>query len=77
MDILRGNTFPIKDLIKAKGGKWDPSLRAWRVPTEHYEELSALTASSKSETYGYMFECLDCGDDVYRGSQCWETGLTH
>lgn len=23
------------------------------------------------------FECQECGDYVFRGSRCWETGCTH
>lgn len=26
---------------------------------------------------GRRYECPECGDYVYPGSQCWETGCTH
>jgi hypothetical protein len=34
---LLGNTFPIKDKLKAAGCRWDPSQRAWWT---HYEDVA-------------------------------------
>ena len=83
MKTLLGNTYEHKDKIKAKGGKWCSKSKVWSVPDSAYEELVALcktvgNKSSKTDVYRQRkFECHDCGDDVYAGSKCWETGLTH
>ena len=29
---LSGGTFPLRDQIKARGGKWDPARKVWTVP---------------------------------------------
>ncbi len=29
---LSGGTFPIKDQIRARGGRWDPAARVWTLP---------------------------------------------
>jgi hypothetical protein len=29
---LSGGTFPLKDQIRARGGKWDPAARVWTLP---------------------------------------------
>lgn len=29
---LSGGTFPLRDQIKARGGKWDPARKVWVVP---------------------------------------------
>lgn len=84
MKSLFGNTYEHKDIIKEKGGKWDPKLKCWDVPIAVYDELVKLcqTRSDKLKIYvssksKRKFECYDCGDDVYKGSKCWETGLIH
>ncbi len=85
MKILTGNTYAHKEKIKSMGGKW--SGNTWAVPDEAYEELQRLCSSAKKmgdyldkPTYcgsGQKFECGDCCDRVYPGTQCWETGLIH
>ena len=29
---LSGGTFPLRDQIKARGGKWDPARKVWTLP---------------------------------------------
>ena len=29
---VSGATFPVRDQIKARGGRWDPAARAWTLP---------------------------------------------
>ena len=41
-EILTGETFAHKELIKAKGGKWIADLKAWEVPAEAHAELYEL-----------------------------------
>jgi hypothetical protein len=83
MKALVGNTYQIKELIKQKGGKWDYMKKLWMVPSEVHEELQAVvdgTPKPKRYSYsnfGFKIECGDCGEDVYKGTECWETGLTH
>lgn len=84
MQILIGNTYAIKDQIKAKGGKWDFKAKCWKVPADVYAELQSLANEATKSNFnlykpsmGKCFECADCGGDVYRGTTCWETGLRH
>jgi hypothetical protein len=39
---VRGNTFPVKDKIKALGGRWDGTQRAWMVPVATAPQALAL-----------------------------------
>jgi hypothetical protein len=38
---VSGDTFPVRDLIKAEGYRWDPHLREWtkKVPEEHVLDI--------------------------------------
>jgi len=33
--IITGNTYPIKELIKRAGGRWDPGISAWKIAGKH------------------------------------------
>jgi len=30
--LITGNTFPVKDALKALGARWDAAAKGWRVP---------------------------------------------
>lgn len=34
-------------------------------------------ARSASRSASRSYECEECGDRVYPGTQCWETGMRH
>jgi len=44
--LISGNTYPVKDRLRAMGGKWNPTLKGWAVPAEREQEALALVASA-------------------------------
>ena len=40
--LITGNTYPVKEQIKALGGKWSKAGQGWIVPAEVAEECRAL-----------------------------------
>lgn len=40
--LITGNTFPVKEALKALGGHWDASERGWRVPAAKAADAKAL-----------------------------------
>jgi hypothetical protein len=38
---LSGATFPVRDQIKARGGRWDPAARVWTLPAGTSTEFEA------------------------------------
>ena len=34
-ELITGNTYPVKDQIKALGGKWSAASKGWLVPAEN------------------------------------------
>ena len=76
MKLITGNTYPVRDAIKALGGRWDSASRGWMVPDDKAEAAAKLVAAApRSERRRY--ECPECGDMVMSGTSCWETGITH
>src|SRR5882672_6365814 len=49
---ISGNTYPVKEKLKALGARWNPDAKAWMVASEKADEARALVsgASSKSTT---------------------------
>lgn len=45
-ELITGNTFPVKDQLKAIGGRWDSIAKGWRVPSDRAEEARAIVAGA-------------------------------
>jgi hypothetical protein len=48
MKNISGNTYPVKDQIRALGGKWNSALKVWSVPDDKEAEALALVGNSPS-----------------------------
>lgn len=44
--LVTGNTYPVKDSIKALGGRWDASAKGWRVPADKAPQAQALVSGA-------------------------------
>lgn len=44
--LITGNTYPVKDQLKALGGRWDGQAKGWRVPAGRADEARALVSGS-------------------------------
>jgi len=40
--LLTGNTYPVKEQLKALGATWNPRARGWNAPTENVDAARAL-----------------------------------
>lgn len=64
---ITGNTYPVKDEIKALGGRWNPTEKAWMVPAAKAEQAKALVAGAPKKsgtTLGGSYrphKCKCCG----------------
>ena len=79
---ITGNTYPIKDQIKALGGKWDADQRAWMVPANKAEEAKALVANAPKEEKAksdgkkrYFAKCADCGIASHGWYRCRDCNM--
>lgn len=44
--LIVGNTYPVKDAIKALGGRWDVAAKGWRVPSAVAARAQSLVAGA-------------------------------
>jgi hypothetical protein len=49
--LITGNTYPVKEGIKALGGRWNRILNGWEVPADKAEQARALVAGAGPSTY--------------------------
>jgi hypothetical protein len=57
---VAGNTYPVKDAIKAAGGHWDGDRKQWWVGAAKQPDLEKSLATVKPPTPG---KCRKCGKD--------------
>lgn len=71
---ITGNTYPVKDQIKALGGRWDAERKAWMVPVERAAQARQLVHSSSRSTYRRRWnednQCEMCGRNKYTCGHC-------
>lgn len=80
---ITGNTYPVKDQIKALGGRWNPDQKAWMVPADKADAARRLVAgagttkskSSRSSRYNSIEQTYRrrYGWDGVRGSRSYYT----
>lgn len=46
MTPIRGNTFPVKDQLRALGGRWDAVAKCWLVPDDKVDEANRILAGA-------------------------------
>lgn len=50
MIAVRGNTYPVKDKIKAIGGIWRADAKVWMVPASKAREARMIMDNSPMQT---------------------------
>jgi len=46
MQLITGNTYPVKDKIKALGGRWNAPRQGWEVSDDNAAECRKLVAEA-------------------------------
>jgi hypothetical protein len=73
MITITGNTYPVKELLKALGGRWNKTAKGWDVPDDKAEEAQALvdgaprSSPSRGRSSRYRsYEVRTSGGTFYR-----------
>lgn len=56
---VAGNTYAVRDQLRAMGAEWDGQAKVWRVPASRLGAANALVASAP-KTFRYT-SCKQCG----------------
>jgi hypothetical protein len=73
--LITGNTYPVKDALKAIGGRWDAASKGWRVPAAKAAEAKTLVAGGGSPSRSYRpTKCRICGHSPSKPGE-WDNGV--
>lgn len=50
MKLITGNTYPVKEKLKAMGGRWNADERGWEVPDDKAAEAQAIVAGAPAKS---------------------------
>jgi hypothetical protein len=76
---IEGNTYPVKDALKALGARWDADSKAWMVPAEKADQARALVTGAPAGQSAYrprtcsvcrQREEADYGSKIMRSGVC-------
>ncbi len=76
---ITGNTYPVKEQIKALGGRWNADRKVWLVPADKASAAQALVAGAPKSAYaparngGYIRERVyggGSGSGGWTGCSC-------
>jgi len=72
MQLITGNTYPVRDQIKALGGRWEPKASGWMVIDLVADECRRLVAEAPVRRRGTPTSIAK-----HRGSRCLPFGTLH
>lgn len=58
--LISGNTYPVREKLRALGGTWMPEEKSWSVPDEKAALAKALVAAAPRQTF-HRTKCVACG----------------
>lgn len=63
MQAITGNTYPVKDALKALGAKWNPDQKAWMIDASKADEARKIVggAPAHSSSSYRPNKCRVCG----------------
>jgi xanthine/CO dehydrogenase XdhC/CoxF family maturation factor len=77
MALITGNTYPVRDQLKALGGLWQPALKGWQVPEAQAEQARQLVAQASPAPADRLTRrayaprtCQQCGGGIRYGVYC-------
>jgi hypothetical protein len=70
MTRIVGNTYPVKDKLKAMGARWNAAAKCWMVPEAKAAEAQALVGNTKQKGGYAPRTCCECGCKINYGKYC-------
>jgi hypothetical protein len=76
--LITGNTYPVKEQIKALGGRWNKTAQGWDVPTEQADAARALVSGGTGSSpaprtngrrYGSRYTRFSSGAEVFTNAR--------
>lgn len=76
---VEGNTYPVREQIKALGGKWDAGKKLWMVPSANWYAAAMIVTGAEKATAAPSYasggapgRCIDCGAHSGKYRRCYD-----
>lgn len=85
---IRGNTYPVKEQLKALGARWNGDAKAWMVTPDKADQALAIVAGAgqakpfSGQSSYRPSRCRSCGcaasrwNPIYRSGDCKDCWLS-
>jgi hypothetical protein len=60
---ITGNTYPVKDALKAIGARWDADERSWTIASSKIDQARKIVADAP-KSQATPGKCLACGKQL-------------
>lgn len=78
---ITGNTYPVREQIKALGGRWNADSKAWMVPAAKADDARKLVSSAPAKTISggkrHSSKCAECGRPSRGYYRCYYCSLSY
>jgi hypothetical protein len=70
-ELITGNTYPVKDQLKALGGRWNRIAQGWDVPADRAKEAREIVAKApakatpRASRYRSTYTRFSSGAEIY------------
>lgn len=61
MVSIYGNTYPVKEQLKALGARWDKDARVWMIDESRADEARRIVAGAGERRPAETRTCWECG----------------
>ncbi len=70
MIAITGNTYSVREKLKALGCRWDAGRKCWLAPEDRAEQAQALVKPSRGGNGYRPRTCATCGCKINYGVYC-------
>lgn len=79
---ITGNTYPVKDRLKALGARWNPDSKAWMVSEDKADVARAIVSNAPRQnknTNGrpHYVHCHECGAPSRGYYRCYTCSIDY
>lgn len=50
LKIIEGETYPVRDQLKALGARWNPVGKLWQIRADRYDSAMRIVQAQRRET---------------------------
>ena len=74
---VTGNTFPVKDQLKAMGARWNPDAKAWMVEADKADAARAIVSGAPTQNKSAYrpHRCSECRCEATQYNPIYRSGV--